>query len=468
LKGLPLLLRRLRELRAADAHRIETLAADGILTLNDLELAIAERRPGFDTPAFRAAASVAGDHGHAQLTLGRAWDLLEPLLGQIETAAPQLDALEVSGDIRRFEPLPHHLVIVARAADAAGAAAAIASGVNFSALPHRAARRLIAMWHGHEIDIRVATPDEFGTLLFTTTGPATHVASVLARRGRRLSAAEADVYSHAGLPYVPPELRGAPGDLDGAIPALVTRADIRGDLHMHTTYSDGADSLSAMVAACCALGYEYIAITDHSEHAAASRTLDDRDLLRQRDEIARVRTHFPQIAILHGIEADILEDGSLDCPDAAMASLDIVLASLHERGSDNARQLTERCLKAIHHPLVSVITHPQNQIVGRRAPYDMDYEAIYAAAAETGTALEIDGAPAHLDLDGARAREAVARGVTVSIDSDCHRAAWLERQMYFGVGTARRGGVEPRHVLNTRPLADVRAFIARKRRGWRG
>jgi DNA polymerase (family 10) len=218
-----------------------------------------------------------------------------------------------------------------------------------------------------------------------------------------------------------------------------------------------------MVHACAAIEYEYIAITDHSEHAAASRTLTLDLLERQRDEIARLRDEYPRMTILHGIEADILANGIIDCPDRVLASLDVVLASLHERYGHDGRQLTARCLQAIRHPLVTIITHPANQLVGRRAGYEMDYAAIYEAAAETGTALEIDGAPGHLDLDGEHAREAVASGVTLTIDSDCHRARSLERQMHLGIGTARRGWVEPRHALNTRPIHDVRAFVAQKR-----
>jgi len=247
------------------------------------------------------------------------------------------------------------------------------------------------------------------------------------------------------------------------VPTLVTRADIRGDLHMHTTFSDGQNSLREMVHSCAVLGYEYMAISDHSEHAAASRTLSADLLERQREEIARLREEYPRLTVFHGIEADILPNGSIDCPDAILASLDLVLASLHERAGHDGRQLTARCLQAIRHPLVTIIPHPANQLVGRRAGYDMDYAAIYEAAAETGTALEIDGAPGHLDLDGEHARDAVASGVTVTIDSDCHRARALERQMRLGIGTARRGWVEPRHVLNTRPLTEVRAFIAAKR-----
>jgi DNA polymerase (family X) len=169
------------------------------------------------------------------------------------------------------------------------------------------------------------------------------------------------------------------------------------------------------------------------------------------------------MTILHGIEVDIMPDGSLDFPDEVLESLDIVLASLHNPAGHSPARLTRRCLSAIQHPLVNVITHPANQLVGRDQGYALDFPAVYAAAAESGTALEIDGAPSHLDLDGDRARAAVAAGVTVTIDSDCHRARLLDRQMAMGIGTARRGWVEPGHVLNTRPIEAVREFIAAKR-----
>jgi DNA polymerase (family 10) len=220
-----------------------------------------------------------------------------------------------------------------------------------------------------------------------------------------------------------------------------------------------------MVEACCVLGYEYIAVTDHSDRAAASRTVSRGDLSRQRDEIDAIRDRYPQIEILHGIEVDIMPDGSLDFPDRILETLDIVLASLHDAARQDPPTLTRRCIQAIRHPLVTIITHPANRLVGKRAGYPLDFDAIYAAAAETGTVLEIDGAPSHLDLDGEHARAAISAGVTVSIDSDCHRARLLERQMQFGIGTARRAWVEARHVLNARPLDGVRAFVARKRKG---
>jgi DNA polymerase (family 10) len=158
-----------------------------------------------------------------------------------------------------------------------------------------------------------------------------------------------------------------------------------------------------------------------------------------------------------------MPDGRLDFSDAALEPLDIVLASLHDSAGHDPAALTRRCIQAIRHPLVTIVTHPANRIVGRRAGYALDFEAVYAAAAETGTALEVDGAPSHMDLDGEHARAAVAAGVTLAIDSDCHRARLLDRQMQIGIGTARRGWVEARHVLNARPLGEVRAFIAAKR-----
>jgi DNA polymerase (family 10) len=360
------------------------------------------------------------------------------------------------------------LVVVARAADPERVVQSIDDMPDAGGISFRTARRALLTFQKQEIDLRIAPPDEFGTVLFTSTGPADHVAAVLGRRGRRLSASEADVYEHAGLTYLPPELRDRPDALELAAgrvtPPLVVQRDIRGDLHMHTTASDGQDSLETMVRAAAALGYEYVAITDHSEHSAASRTVAPHELERQHDDIRALRERHPEIAILHGIEVDILADGSLDCPETLLSRLDIVLASLHDsHGHDRAR-LTERCLRAIRHPLVSIVTHPSNQLVGSRPGYDMDYGRIYEAAAATGTILEIDGAPSHLDLDSERARAAVQAGVMLSIDSDCHRAAALGRQMQFGVGTARRAGVMTSQVANTRPLPDLRRILARKRR----
>jgi DNA polymerase (family 10) len=280
---------------------------------------------------------------------------------------------------------------------------------------------------------------------------------------------EDDIYRALGLPTIPPEIRNGDEEVAmaarGEVPALVTRADIRGDLHMHSTWSDGRDSVEAMVAACRTLGYEYMAITDHSPTSAATRNLTIDAVKRQAEEIDALRERYPEIAILHGCEADILSDGRLDFPDRVLERFDIVLASLHESYGQGRDQLLKRYLAALRHPLVAMITHPTNRLVPHRAGYELDYDRLFEAAAETHTIVEIDGSPSHLDLDGPMARRAIAAGAEVAVDSDCHRAEMLERQMQLGLLTARRGWVEPRHVLNTRPLADVRAAIARKRAG---
>jgi DNA polymerase (family 10) len=402
------------------------------------------------------------------MTLGRATELAEPLLAAIANSVPAVDRLTIAGDARRVEPLVSSIVVVGSAPDPPAALDALADTPGIDEVLTRSARHATLLFRHTEIDFRIAAPDEFGTVLFNATGSPAHVKAVVARRGHSsLCASEEDVYREAGLPYIAPELRHATGEIEaaaaGRLPAVVDRAHIRGDLHMHSTYSDGRDNLETMIAACHALGYEYIAITDHSLSAAASRTVTASDLARQRQEIDRLRERYPGMTILHGVEVDILPDGRLDFADDVLEPLDIVLASLHDAARHDSRALTARCLQAIRHPLVNIITHPANRLVGRRGGYELDFDAVYAAAVETGTALEIDGAPSHLDLDGDQARAAVAAGVTVAIDSDCHYAGWLERQMRFGIGTARRGWVEPRHVLNTRPLDEVRAFIARKR-----
>ena len=462
----PFFLRRLRDLGVLTAATEQALLTDGVLTLADYHLAVAERRSSVADKAIHAALPRLNED-ITPLTLGRGSEVLEAFAATMAARCPEVTGVQPSGDVRRFEPLLENLPLVGHSAAPPASIAAVATLPGVTSILHRTGRRVIVQGQGHEVDVRISTPDEFGSLLFTTTGPPPHVLEIHRRRGPRISASEEQVYAQAGLTYLPPELRGSPGAIEAAVegrlPRLVTRADIRGDLHMHTTFSDGQNPLSEMVHACAALGYEYIAITDHSEHAAASRTLTAELLARQRDQIARLRQEYPRLAILHGIEADILPDGRIDCPDDVMASLDIVLASLHDRAGQDGRQLTTRCLRAIRHPLVTMITHPMNQLVGHREGYDLDFDAIYEAAAETGTVLEIDGAPGHLDLDGEHARAAIGAGVTVSIDSDCHRARSLERQMRFGVGTARRGWVEPRHVLNARPLAQVLAFIAQKR-----
>jgi len=336
------------------------------------------------------------------------------------------------------------------------------------------------------VTLHLTVPEQAGAALVWHTGARAHVATLQARSARRglrfadarlTGAAGADVscasegefYARLDLPVIAPEIRSGDGEIEaadaGTLPKLVSESDIRGDLHMHTTWSDGRDTIADMVSAARQLGYEYLAITDHSERAWASRTLAAEEIDRQHEDIARVRASARGIEVLHGIEVDIMHDGTLDFDDALLERFDVVLASLHDDGGHDGARLTERYLRAIRHPLVNIITHPTNRSPGLSNGYALDFDALWAGAVETGTAIEVDGGPGHLDLDGALARHAVAAGVTLVVDSDSHRLDALARQMHFGVGTARRGWIEARHVLNTRSIADVRAFIARKRAG---
>jgi DNA polymerase (family 10) len=389
------------------------------------------------------------------------------------------------GSLRRFDATVGDISLLAIASEAASLFESVAALPGVKML-HQGHSGCTLQFEGNQIAVHMALPEHAGAALLHYTGSRAHTTALIHRaearelelgptgvRARKSdqilsTPTEEDVYRLLDLPFIAPELREGHGEVDaaetGALPALIDRRHIRGDLHMHSTWSDGRDTIEAMVTQAVALGYEYIAITDHSQHSVAANGLTIERLRRQRQEIEELRPRFPNITILHGAEVDILPDGALDFPDTVLAELDIVLASLHERGWHDGGQLTERYLSAIHNPFVNIITHPTNRLVGYRSGYDLDFTKLFAAAVETGTVIEIDGAPAHLDLDGALVRRAIAAGVTVSIDSDCHRAAWLEGHMTLGIGTARRGWVEPRHVLNTRSLREVQEIFRTKKR----
>jgi DNA polymerase (family 10) len=414
--------------------------------------------------------------------------LTSSAIHQAARAGIPATSLTPTGSMRRFAPDVGDASLLATLASSHPADAL----TRFAALPMatgilgRSASMVSILTPKGRATFHLAAPEDFGAALVWHTGSRRHIDALRARaevmefdfEGGRLqrrggpplrTPSEEDLYRLLELPFIPPELREHGDEVAaaarGALPCLVAGTHIRGDLHMHTTWSDGRDTLDDMVFASKALGYEYVAITDHSERAASSRTLAAADVPRQRDEIARLRSLVPGFTLLHGVEVDIMRDGSLDFDDEQLAQFDIVLASLHDHAGQSGDALTERYLRAIRHPLVNVITHPANRSPAQSGGYDLDFDRIFQAAVDTGTALEIDGAPGHLDMDGVVARRAVAAGATVTIDSDSHRADALTRQMTFGIGTARRGWIEPRHVLNARGIDAVSAFVAAKRAG---
>jgi DNA polymerase (family 10) len=418
-----------------------------------------------------------------RLPLGRALSAADALLH----ALPPDVQLTPVGSLRRFEPTVGDITLIGVADEPKPLIEAVLALAPEHDIRHASERAVSIQFHREEIYVRILRPEEAGCGLIHYTGSRDHVLALQARaetRGLSLqphalvrqgtmevvpTATEADVYAALGLPLIPAELRHGLDELEladgdaSAFASLVTVEDIRGDLHTHTLWSDGRDTGESIIRSCRKLGYEYVAITDHSPNARASRTLSLDRLQQQMAEVQQLRARFPDITILQGVEVDILADGGLDFPDEVLEQLDIVLASLHEHNGDSGTRLLERYIAAMRHPLVNVITHPANRTPGVSEGYDLDYDRLFAVAAETGTAVEVDGAPGHLDLDGHLARRAAAAGVTFTIDSDGHFAERLGRQMRMGVGTARRGAVATSQVLNARPLADVQAFVAAKR-----
>ena len=454
-------------------------AADGLHVAADLAAAWHERPMG-DVAALLAEVR----SGQSRLLLGRALGAVDLLVTAMGRAQPSL-TLYPAGALRRFEPTVGDLLVLAAGDGPRAAVTAWADGLPAADVRWRSRDAVTFLWDGEEITLRAVAEGALGAALVHYSGSREHVAQLAGRarvRGLRLTPAglvdatgrvrpastEAALYAALDLPWIPPERRHGLDEIAlaerGAFPPAVAVADIQGDLHTHTVWSDGRDTTETVIRSARALGYRYLAITDHSPTSKASRSLSIEGIVKQAKEIEALRPAYPELTILHGCEVDILPDGSLDLPDPVMAGLDIVLASLHDAAGQPPDRLLARYLGAMAHPLISVVTHPANRTPGRANGYDLEWDRFFAAARDTGTAVEVDGAPGHLDLDGHLARQAVETGATVVIDSDGHFAERLGRQMRMGVGTAGRGGVEARHVLNARGLDAVRAFIADKRR----
>lgn len=418
-----------------------------------------------------------------RIPLGRAYGLLEAVTEHLQDMAPDV-LVEPAGSLRRYDATVGDVLLIAVSETPATVIDVVCESPEVD-VRFRSPDAATLLIRKEEVHVKTVLPDAVATTLLFYTGSPLHVQALVQRaaaRGMHLSPqglldthtgtahpvrSEADIYARLDLPFIPPELRHGENEFDLAervgLDDLLELEDIRGDLHTHTLWSDGRDTVGTMVRAAERLGYEYIAITDHSPSAQAARVLTADRLRRQMDEVAALRLSHPNIAILQGVEVDILPDGSLDLPDDLLAELDIVLASLHDRAGHDEERLLERYTAAMSHPLVNIVTHPTNRTVGRHAGYALDFRELFRRAIDTQTILEIDGAPSHLDMDGHMAAAAVAAGVLVSVDSDCHNASHLARQMRFGVSTARRGGVRRHQVLNTRPLAEMRTLLGRKR-----
>jgi DNA polymerase (family 10) len=344
------------------------------------------------------------------------------------------------------------LVVVASAADPEPVLDAFESLPAIVSVLGRAERRAIGVTvEGVPVELVVAEPTQFGTELLRATGTRAYVEAL----GQLPFAAdEAAVYGQLGIPVCPPELREEP--FRGEPPPLLTRNDIRGDLHVHTTWSDGKASVLEMATAARDLGYEYLAICDHTPNVRVVPGLDADDIRRQGEEIAAVNEELGPFRVLRGSEVDIRADGTLDLPDDVLAELDWVQLSLHAGQRQQRDELTRKVTDAMRHPAVRALSHPKGRMINHRPPNALDLERTFEVALETGVALETNGLPDRLDLSGPEIRLAIEAGVPIVVSTDAHSVRGLAN-MRLAVHTARRGWATAADVVNTRPLADVLA-----------
>ncbi len=415
-------------------------------------------------------------HARTPLAAGRA---IAAQLSEALRAHGGVERLEVAGSLRRMRDTVKDVDLLVTSTDPArviGTFTTLPSVVEVMAQgPTKASVR---HQDGLAIDLRVVEPAAFGAALQYFTGSKDHnvrVREMASRRGLRISeygvfdeasgarvagATEEEVYATVGLPWIPPELRENTGEIEaareGRLPALVTAGDIRGDLHAHTDWSDGHHPLDRLIAAAEARGYEYVIVSDHSRSLTIANGLD---VDRLRSQVAAIRALQPRfgIRILAGTECDILADGTLDFPDAVLAELDVVLAAVHSRFKQPRAEMTARIVRALGNPWVNVLVHPTGRLIGSREPYDIDLDAVLAAARAHGKAVEINASPDRLDLSDIHARRAGSLGVPVAINTDTHYLRELDN-LALGVAVARRAWLGPEQVLNTRPLDSLLAW----------
>ena len=438
--------------------------------------------PKFEATVLSALEASIGERPAQRVLLHRALNIGDAIVAELR-AHPAAERVELAGSARRQADSVKDLDIIATASDPGALARALGELdlIESASAPNEHAAR--GRTHtGLPVDLRVVEPEQFGNLLQHFTGSQAHnvaLREAAVRRGLHVSeygilddetgetlhcASEEEVYERLGLAYPEPELRENRGELAPGFvaPRLITLDDIRGDLHMHTIASDGHATIEQMALAARERGYEYVAITDHSATHGFGNHVTPDQLERQIELIAEVNARLDGIEVLAGTETNILLDGTPDYDDALLARLDWVIGSVHTAFGMAADDLTQRMVAAIEHPWIDAIGHPTGRKIQSRAPYAIDMDKVIAAAARSGTMLEINAAPDRRDLDDVNARAAAQAGVLLLIDSDAHRVATLAN-MRWGVATARRAWLEPEHVANTRSWPEFAALRKRAR-----
>jgi DNA polymerase (family 10) len=459
-------------LRAAvEDGRLRGLRGFGIKAEENLRLALSEAEDGRSAP---------------RVVLSRAVAIAEEIAGALREH-PAADRVQVAGSLRRMADSVKDLDIIATASDPPALAKALAELPQVESVASSGEAGARVMTHsGMKVDLRVVEPDQFGNVLQHFTGSKAHNVALresAVRRGLHVSeygilddatgetlrcSTEEEVYATLGLEWIPPELREGRGELEaatpggGGLPDLITRDDLRGDLHCHTTTSDGTLTAEGMVAAARERGLEYLAITDHSaSHGFGDHV--DADTLRARiEEIRALNARTKGFEVLIGTECNILPDGSLDYPDDLLAQLDWVIASVHTSFQMATKAMTDRIVAAVEHPHVDALGHPTGRKIERRPPYGVDIERVIEAAARSGTMIEINASPNRRDLNEIHARAASEAGVRILVNSDAHAADEFDHLPY-GIATARRAWLSAADVANTLPWKEFAGLRKRAR-----
>jgi DNA polymerase (family 10) len=449
-------------------------------------------------------------HAQQRMYWAHADEIVQDLLVHMRKL-PGIRQMEVAGSYRRGRETIGDLDLLVDADDANAVMDHLARFEELATVIGRGDTKMsIRLGRGLQIDLRVVPPKSFGAALQYFTGSKDHnvvLRGMAKDRGLRINEygvfrvpavagisdpgnrqaadpgykeqdfkdvnssnyaagrTEEEVYATLDLPWFPPEIREAREEFAwaaaGALPDLIELTDLKGDLHMHTTASDGKASLREMVVAAKQRDLSYIAITDHSPRVSMARGLNAQRLREQWQEIDRVNREFDDFTVLKGIECDILEKGGMDLPDDVLAEADWVIASVHYGQQQSQKQITERILGAIENPHVSILAHPTGRLIGRREPYAVDLEKVFAAAAQHGKMMEINANPARLDLDDIAVAAAKRHGIPIVISSDAHSTGGLD-VLRYGVLQARRGGLSARDVANTRPWREIKRMLGKR------
>ncbi|MFQ5838172.1 MAG: DNA polymerase/3'-5' exonuclease PolX [Thermoplasmata archaeon] len=413
-----------------------------------------------------------------RMLLGQALPLAERTVEYLRTHAP-VQRITVAGSLRRMRETVGDIDILVTAEDWRRVMDAF-TGMPYvkEVLLHGDTKSSVILEEGIQTDLRVLNEDSFGSALQYFTGSKDHniqLRNLAIDKGLKLSeygvfrgdekiagATEEEVYAALGLSYIEPELREAQGEVErsreGRLPRLIKTEDIKGDLHVHTNWTDGHGSLRDMVEAAKARGYEYVGISDHSGSLYIAGGMKEDDILRQMEEVRALREQMKGIHVLHGAEVDIKDHGELDFSEDVLRELDYVIAAVHSKLKMTEAEMTERVLTAMENEQVDILAHPTCRLINERAPVALDMPKVIESAVETDTALEINSYITRLDLNGGYAKAAKEEGAKLVINTDSHTSLHLDL-MKFGIGQARRGWVEPSDVINTMPYEKLLSWL---------